>query len=354
MQINPASPGVPMAQGALERLLAAMRASVSPADVITATPDPTHPAPPPLDRLAGRQFSAVVLERIDAGRGRIEVAGLAMHVLARLPAAGSQVVLRVVDAEAQPRPAPATPVFVGALAQVLSALAAAPSKPVQLGPLPMSEPAQWARALVQRISESGLFYESHLARWSQGGFSLDALRREPQAGGPPATTTVATGPAPAGAARAETGMASTPAEPQARATGEVAALARDASAPALLREQLDTLEHRALNLAFDPWPGQAARLTIEGDDETARQGSETDAPPWTSTLTLALPRLGQVHARLTLAGRRLHLSIDVDAAGESRMLAHGGDLGSALEGAGITLARLSYLRCVRFKSTAPA
>ena len=336
MQINPASPGVPIAPGALERLLAAMRAPVSPADAITATPDPTHPAPPPLDRLAGRQFSAVVLERIDAGRGRIEVAGLAMHVLARLPAAGSQVVLRLVDAEAQPRPAPAAPVLVGALAQVLSALADAPSRPVQLGPIPMTEPAQWARALVQRISESGLFYESHLARWTQGGFSLEAVRREPQAGGPPATTVLTAGPAPADAA------------------GEVVGLARDALTPPLLREQLDTLEHRALNLAFDPWPGQAARLTIEGDDQTAHQDTDTDAPPWTSTLTLALPRLGPVHARLTLAGRRLHLSIDVDAAGEARLLAHSGALDSALAGAGITLAGLRCLRQLRSESTAQA
>ncbi len=351
MQINPASPGAPMTPAALERLLAAMRAPVSPADLITATPDPTHPVPSLLDRLAGRQFSAVVLERIDAGRGRIEVAGLAMHVLARLPAAGSQVVMRLVGAEAQPLLAPATPVFVGALAQAMSALADAPSRPLHLGPIPLTEPAQWARALIQRISESGLFYESHLARWTQGGFALEAVRREPQAGGPPATTVVAAGPAPTGAAGAETVMPSTPAEPQARATREVVALARDALAPALLREQLDTLEHRALNLAFDPWPGQAVRLTIEGDEHAARQGTGTDAPPWTSTLTLALPRLGAVHARLTLAGQRLDLSIEVDAAGEPRMLAHGGDLAGALAGAGITLANVRYLR---FKSTAPA
>ena len=55
MQINPASPGLPMAPGALERLLAAMRAPVSPADVITATPDPAHPVPAPLER--PRKFS---------------------------------------------------------------------------------------------------------------------------------------------------------------------------------------------------------------------------------------------------------------------------------------------------------
>lgn len=37
-----------------------------------------------------------------------------------------------------------------------------------------------AAALEQTVNESGLFYESHLAQWLSGGYSAEALAREPQ------------------------------------------------------------------------------------------------------------------------------------------------------------------------------
>ncbi|MFP4602056.1 MAG: hypothetical protein ACLFNA_03925, partial [Halochromatium sp.] len=41
-------------------------------------------------------------------------------------------------------------------------------------------PAQVAEQLQTTVRESGLFYESHLARWYRGGFSREQLQREPQ------------------------------------------------------------------------------------------------------------------------------------------------------------------------------
>ena len=41
-------------------------------------------------------------------------------------------------------------------------------------------PTQVAQQLQTSVRESGLFYESHLARWYRGGFSREQLQREPQ------------------------------------------------------------------------------------------------------------------------------------------------------------------------------
>ncbi|MEL5850129.1 MAG: hypothetical protein U7M05_12340, partial [Candidatus Igneacidithiobacillus chanchocoensis] len=47
-------------------------------------------------------------------------------------------------------------------------------------PQPPSESAPLAQMLQQSITQSGLFYESHLAAWVQGKLSLQSLRAEPQ------------------------------------------------------------------------------------------------------------------------------------------------------------------------------
>ena len=45
---------------------------------------------------------------------------------------------------------------------------------------PTTDAALLSRLLQQGLRESGLFYESHLARWFSGNYSLEEILREPQ------------------------------------------------------------------------------------------------------------------------------------------------------------------------------
>ncbi len=146
--------------------------------------------------------------------------------------------------------------------------AAAPvvfSRPLVSAP----EPAAPVRAIAERLrstlERSGLFYESHLAQWTRGERSDEAIAGELL---------------------------------QVRlAEGQIAPAARVAA-------QLQALQQQAVVLHGPAWPGQPATIKIArergGADDSAADGSA--APVFDATLTLDLPRLGMLVARLRLSG----------------------------------------------------
>lgn len=133
-------------------------------------------------------------------------------------------------------------------------------------------PQVMAQDLRQAVSSSGLFYESHLGEMVQGNRTLAAVMQEPQN----------------------------------QANSPVAAL---------MAQQLAILENQRMSWHGEVWPGQKMEWDVylqqrDAAGEDSQQAAEADEQrPISSELTLHLPYLGTVSARLTLADGRMRISI---------------------------------------------
>ncbi len=215
-------------------------------------------------------------------------------------------------------------------------------QPLQTAAGPLN-PAALAAALRQGISESGMFYESHLARWSAGDLSTEVLRREPQARQPAAQNanqTAQNAPAPQGAAAAESGAAAR----SAAATAQTAMAARIDAIPErllpVMHQQLDALATHNYSWLGQAWPGQVMELEIE---DPQGDGSDADAEdtPWKTTLRLNLPTLGGVEARIALDASGIRIKLSADDPNTTHTLEqHRGALADAMGQANITLKEL--------------
>ncbi len=133
--------------------------------------------------------------------------------------------------------------------------------------------------LKQVVRESGLFYESHLARWNRGEMGLEEILREPQA-------------------RLLLGGSTTGLPELGRMPEEAARLAS---------RQLMLLEGAPFVWQGQVWPGQAMEWRIE---EREAQGEvKEEAPHWRTELDLTLPRLGRIRARLDITPQGLELEL---------------------------------------------
>jgi len=141
--------------------------------------------------------------------------------------------------------------------------------------------------LAQTLAESGLFYESHLAKWNRGALSIEALMREPQAQLKSDT------PGAAGVMKAAE-LAGMPAE-----------------AARLAGQQLQILEGEPFLWQGLAWPGQTMQWLIREETDGSHNSAETDpfAAEWSTELNLTLPRIGEVHAQLGLNGDRIRLRL---------------------------------------------
>jgi hypothetical protein len=111
----------------------------------------------------------------------------------------------------------------------------------------------------------------------------------------------------------------------------------------VVREQLHTLETRALPFAVEAWPGQRADIVIAGERETPPGASADPIPVWSTTLKLSLPRLGEIDAALRLRGDRLWLELTAPAASVDELDAASSALGNAMAASGLQMARVRVL-----------
>jgi flagellar hook-length control protein FliK len=188
-----------------------------------------------------------------------------------------------------------------------------------------------AKALVQSLEGSGLFYESHLAEWANGQRSMESLDREPQSRFAPMNLPTPALPNPAAGAlsgNATNGFAaSLPGVSEFLTlirdafTGDDASAANTANAngagqtaspihPDLMptvRQQLELLQNPLLRWSGEAWPGAKMDWEIERRDENnTRSGTESPVDPaWRMHVRLDLPRLGPVDVELNLQGPRL-------------------------------------------------
>jgi len=216
------------------------------------------------------------------------VAGVASR-----PIVANVLMLQSFNSNLQPVTATLTGSNTGLLGQAVDAPRASVAASTTLSPNTLVELPSPSRHMLpvrlsQTVSESGLFYESHLAKWSRGSLTIDAILREPQA---------------------RLGQDSTLAPRLAELDGMPEAAARMAG------RQLQMLEGAPFLWQGLAWPGQTMEWMVreeEGGDWQG-EGDET-AAEWSTELNLTLPRLGQVHAQLGLAGDRLLLRLRADTA----------------------------------------
>ena len=197
-------------------------------------------------------------------------------------------------------------------------------------------------ALQTAVAQSGLFYESHLARWIAGDYPQAALEAEPQ------TTKVVATPAgsdaPAAAAPDDARHPALPG-PAADAPASVAPDAGDA-APPLLRQQLDVLDTRQFAFVGEAWPGQRVAIRFEDErDDDAQSPLPTPGPYATrmaAHIILELPTLGTVGASVALHGGGVRLQITTDGpAATARLHAARAALAEALAARALPVAEIA-------------
>jgi hypothetical protein len=201
------------------------------------------------------------------------------------------------------------------LDEAVDSLWAAVPASTTLKPNVMAEPAvapnsQLPFRLSQTLSESGLFYESHLMRWTQGQLSFQSLLREPQA---------------------QIGRGTVPSASVAELGGMPEEAAR------LAGRQLNMLEGMPFHWQGLAWPGQWIEwLVQERPEGGGGGGGGEEASPWVTELRLTMPRLGPIQAQLNLSGVRLGIRLSAaDITVRDEMKAALPSLAQGLEAAGL-------------------
>jgi len=137
--------------------------------------------------------------------------------------------------------------------------------------------------LHQTLSESGLFYESHLARWAKGSLAFEAILREPQA------------------------RLGREAMPNAGIT-ELGGMPDEAAR--LAGRQIHLLEGAPFVWQGFAWPGQWLEwLVRERSQGEGDGGGDEESAQWVTELNLSLPRMGTIHIHLGLSGERIRLRL---------------------------------------------
>lgn len=175
-----------------------------------------------------------------------------------------------------------------------------------------------AQLLKQAVTRSGVFYESHLADWAQSGRSLHAVRQEPQA-----TLTLPQKLAELGKPGGQDNPAVQEAMKTGSATGlrerELAGLRTDSSTTQLgqlVHKQLDVLDQNQFNWQGVAWPGQAMdwRIEREAVDQREAQGGGDEESRWSTSLSMELPNLGGLAAKIALTPVGVIVRFQTDSA----------------------------------------
>ncbi|KAF0808642.1 hypothetical protein A167_02607 [Alcanivorax sp. S71-1-4] len=282
-------------------------------------------------------------------------------------------------AQAAPQGAPSSPadtavsarthfsVAANAIADVLARFPAPPSAIRPAAPLlstpPLSaslaqgEPvATLAQQLRASIEHSGLFYQSHLARWHRGELPLTVLAREPQMQltRPVLTQRVLQGERTEPFQRTTTPAISllAPDKKNHFTDSAMPASARDGVAEpplhktaagvttinetlqALVRHQLEVLAMPVVHWQGDVWTGLFMSLSLtwlpslpedtparEGEQETPQRApDEPEARRWQLSLTLSHGQLGLLHGSLQLARGQLLVTVQCERDDVTRLL----------------------------------
>ena len=182
---------------------------------------------------------------------------------------------------------------------------------------------QLAVALHDALGNSGLFYESHQAQWVRGERSTAQLLVEPQnqwRDRDASTTSM---------------QADKAALPQDKSSAD-SGLPVSKELMTMVQLQLHTLETHQLTWTGNIWPGQQMQWEIEGEPE--HNPRQPDERRWSTEMELALPKLGDVHARLVFTQGGVMLKLHAADTGTMALFQRNlPDLARTLADAGVPL-----------------
>lgn len=185
---------------------------------------------------------------------------------------------------------------------------------------PPHDPPALARAIERAITSSGVFYESHVARWADNDFPAAELAREPQASWAVASPERA----PPGASPGVTLL--------------------HEQAPTLLRQQLEAHEAHRLLLTAELWPGRQATLQFEEPGHTRDHAGGASPQEgerlWSTRIDLTLESLGNVTAVVALRNGEIQCNLRVGTRdAQARLNDARSDLDAALRRQSLALAQ---------------
>ncbi len=297
--------------------------------LITATPDKVQSGNHPQYEL-GQKLQATVQAQVSANVFKVRVADQLLQM--QLPSfvrSGDTITLQVVSLQprltftlaASANPV-STPESLSAASRLLSSLSQQPLEksyvtPVQSSPLWTGEQVQpdttlLASKLHDALSHSGLFYESHQAQWIAGTRPTTQLLLEPQN---QLTRNLAVQNAPVQSLNPdEARVAAAPAPTSAPLPGSEARLSAASTIPEhlqqLVQQQMNALETHQVLWQGQVWPGQEMRWEVREDQPRRNAQGQQEEGQWVTQISLDLPRLGGVSARLSLTGGALNLQLE--------------------------------------------
>jgi hypothetical protein len=175
---------------------------------------------------------------------------------------------------------------------------------------PPVDAGQVGRMLQQGLRESGLFYESHLARWFGGEYPLENILREPQGRlSNLSLPMISNAVEDVADELVRSSMKSGSMEVMEAMLKQVGTTSAhegiaDQRTLSMVREQLDSLQSGQIVFRGDLFPGQQMEWVVS-EREARRNASGVLERIWDTELRLDLPKLGAVNARVKLDGSRV-------------------------------------------------
>lgn len=199
--------------------------------------------------------------------------------------------------------------------------------------------AELVPLLKQALSESGMFYEAHQARWVAGDIPTEALKLEPQ------------GKYPALQITDQNASKIIPASNPEQATTTSAMKESVAGNPVprdlmpIVQQQLDGLANQNFAWQGQVWPGQQMRWEIGENLDDSRSSSTDGIQRWQTRLKLSLPLLGDIDVSLNLkAGGEVSIAVTAGSeSSESRLRDEAVQLRQQFEAAGLNLTELQVV-----------
>lgn len=209
-----------------------------------------------------------------------------------------------------------------------------------------------APVLKQALTQSGMFYEAHQARWVAGNLPTEALKEEPQGkivvpaenaavnAKNTAKSTISTQEEPGHLSTSSNTSTSTPRTETPGITG----LPKELTP--LVQQQLDGLANQNFAWQGQVWPGQQMRWEIGENLDDSRTQGEDEKQRWQTRLKLSLPSLGNIDVALNLrAGGEVRIAVTADSETSKNQLSEGAlQLRKQFEAAGLNLTDLVVQR----------
>jgi hypothetical protein len=260
----------------------------------------------------GNIYQGLVKDRLHNGNARVLIAGQLLQM--QLPEniqSGNKIELVFIAREPQlkfmllPLGTENNPPNISSAGRLLAFLAQDALQSIPLKTLPNTTPivinplinsTQLPGLLQKALTQSGLFYESHLAKWVTGNYTLAQLQQEPQS----KLTTIAT----------MTTSVSTNTD-----------MAIQTQSLPIVQQQLSALETGHLVWQGEIWPNQQMEWDISEHASNGQEhATEELSSRWQMQLSLTLPKLGKVTANILFNSNNINIRLITSATETAEVL----------------------------------